>query len=96
MLFLAFLLCLVVAGVSGERKEKEFTVFNVVRFPNDVCTSQSNLNGTCYTASECTAKGGEERGNCASGFGVCCVSKSLSVILQSSLPTICRMSEESH
>ena len=73
MLFLAFLLCLVVAGVSGERKEKEFTVFNVVRFPNDVCTSQSNLNGTCYTASECTNLGGSASGSCASSFGVCCV-----------------------
>merc|ERR1712029_187598 len=32
------------------------------------------MGGTCYTASECTAKGGQERGPCASSFGVCCVS----------------------
>ena len=73
-----------------------FSIFQIVKFNNDHCNAIDGTIGTCYTASECTAKGGEERGNCASGFGVCCVSKSLSVILQSSLPTICRMSEESH
>lgn len=28
--------------------------------------------GTCYTASECSTKGGTVDGNCAAGFGVCC------------------------
>ena len=32
-----------------------------------------NRNGTCYTATECGEKGGTASGNCASGFGVCCI-----------------------
>lgn len=48
-------------------------VFNVVRFPNSACGSANNFNGTCYTASECSALGGASSGSCASGFGVCCV-----------------------
>ena len=47
-------------------------VFSVIKFPNDVCTGQNGLNGTCYTSEECTAKGGSASGTCASGFGVCC------------------------
>lgn len=48
-------------------------LFNVVKFPNAPCAGTSALNGTCYTESECTAKGGSTSGACASGFGVCCV-----------------------
>ena len=47
-------------------------VFNVIKFPNDVCTGSNGLNGTCYTSEECAAKGGSSSGACASGFGVCC------------------------
>ena len=52
-----------------------FSVFQIVKFNNDACNAVDGTMGTCYTASECTAKGGTERGPCASGFGVCCVSK---------------------
>ena len=52
-----------------------FSVFQIVKFNNDACTAVDGTMGTCYTDSECTTKGGEERGNCASGFGVCCVGK---------------------
>ena len=52
-----------------------FSVFQIVKFNNDACTAVDGTMGTCYTDSECTAKGGEERGKCASGFGVCCVGK---------------------
>ena len=47
-------------------------MFNVIKFPNDVCTGSNGLNGTCYTSEECAAKGGSSSGACASGFGVCC------------------------
>ena len=33
------------------------------------------LSGTCYSSWECDDKNGEASGNCASGFGRCCVSK---------------------
>ena len=32
-----------------------------------------NRNGTCYSATECSDNGGKASGNCASGFGVCCL-----------------------
>jgi len=47
-------------------------IFQVVRFPNDVCAG-STRNGTCFTAEECSNKGGSNEGTCASGFGVCCI-----------------------
>ena len=49
------------------------SVFNVVTFPNSACGASSGYNGTCFTASECTSKGGSASGTCASSFGVCCV-----------------------
>merc|ERR1712038_1210094 len=57
---------------DGEKRDaKVLPVFQVVKFPNDVCKGSSR-NGTCYTAEECTSKGGTNDGSCASGFGVCC------------------------
>merc|ERR1719415_129498 len=63
---------------SLSRKEKHFSLFSVVTFKNDECTSESTLTGgarqgTCYSTSECSDKKGMASGNCASGFGVCCV-----------------------
>jgi len=56
------------------RNKKIFSLFNVVTFRNDGCTStDSNRNGTCFTSTECQDKGGRALGNCAAGFGVCCV-----------------------
>jgi len=56
----------------GERNEKLFNVFTIVRFKNDPCQGSSNRNGTCYTESECSDRGGSNAGSCAQGFGVCC------------------------
>merc|ERR1712024_326716 len=54
---------------------KTLSLFSIVQFPNQQCTgaSSSTTYGTCYTSSECSAKGGSADGNCAAGFGVCCV-----------------------
>lgn len=60
-------------GESSSRLDRQFSVFNVVTFPNSVCAASSGYNGTCYSSSECTAKGGTASGTCASSFGVCCV-----------------------
>ena len=35
--------------------------------------SDVNLQGVCYTKQECDDLGGEEDGNCAAGFGSCCI-----------------------
>lgn len=76
-LLLLSLLC--VAGAAAEglnvtaRQDKTLSVFNVVKFPNSVCAATSGYNGTCFSSSECIAKGGTASGTCASSFGVCCV-----------------------
>lgn len=76
----ASLICLTQAesenGASAEknfRKSKLLPIFQVVNFPNDLCGSSDNRNGTCYTSEECSNKGGSSLGSCASGYGVCCV-----------------------
>ena len=38
-----------VEKVESERDSKIFSVFQIVRFPNDVCEGSSR-NGTCFTA----------------------------------------------
>jgi len=59
---------------DGERGDgRNIPIFNVISFPNSPCAATSGFNGTCYTASECTSKGGTSGGSCASSFGVCCV-----------------------
>ena len=62
-------------NVTESRSGKTFSLFSIVQFPNQQCTasSSSSTYGTCYTSSECTTKGGSADGNCAAGFGVCCV-----------------------
>jgi len=68
---------LTIASHVAERKRdgKAFSLFSIVQFPNQQCTGSSSTTtyGTCYTSSECSAKGGSADGNCAAGFGVCCV-----------------------
>ena len=50
------------------------TLLTPFRFPNGVCVSSSQgRNGTCYAAEECSNRGGTAGGNCAGGYGVCCV-----------------------
>jgi len=71
-----------------QRKEKHFSLFSVVTFKNEECTSLSTLAGgarygTCYTTTECTDKSGTSSGNCASGFGVCCIFIDTSVTTKS-------------
>jgi hypothetical protein len=58
---------------QGRSGKTALGLFNVVTFPNNVCSSSSGYNGTCYTATECTSLGGTSSGSCAQSFGVCCV-----------------------
>jgi len=68
-----------VCTVAGDEKlGKHFSLFSVVTFGNEECTSSSSVaggatEGTCYSSTECSDKNGMSAGNCASGFGVCCV-----------------------
>merc|ERR1711935_1022123 len=73
-LFTLVIVCVAEPNVetTQTREGKILPVFQVVKFPNDVCSGASR-NGTCYTSEECSTKGGASDGSCASGFGVCCV-----------------------
>jgi len=70
----------VAKSLVSKAKPKQFSLFTVVTFPNNQCTSKSGSTtgatyGTCLSNTECSTKGGTVDGNCASGFGVCCVFK---------------------
>lgn len=60
------------ANSSAAARESR-ALFSVVKFPNDACTATNGLIGTCLTSTECTSRGGSSGGNCAAGFGVCCL-----------------------
>merc|ERR1711953_628549 len=100
----------VAKAAEGGRKGKVFSLFNVIQFNNGPCqststsTGSSNRNGTCYTENECTSKGGSVAGNCAAGFGVCCVfttdetSDTISATVPNgaTIPTICGVNTGEH
>jgi len=60
------------------KEPKAFSLFSVVTFPNAECTTDTTpaMTGICVTAEECSNSGdviAQAQGNCASGFGVCCM-----------------------
>jgi len=66
------------AVTADDKLAKHFSLFSVVTFGNEECTSDTSVaggatTGTCYSSTECSDKNGMSSGNCASGFGVCCV-----------------------
>jgi len=71
------LLCFsnLISAEEGNNSGKSLSLFNVVQFKNEGCqaVSDNNLQGVCYTAQECTDLGGSADGNCANGFGTCCI-----------------------
>merc|ERR1711876_131424 len=68
----------IVSVTAEDKLAKHFSLFSVVTFGNEECTSDTSVaggatTGTCYSSTECSDKNGMSSGNCASGFGVCCV-----------------------
>merc|ERR1711892_573192 len=66
------------ASAAAVPKGRVLGLFSVVTFPNDECTTISTpaMSGTCVTVEECSNSGDTiavASGNCASGFGVCCM-----------------------
>jgi len=57
---------------SKYRFVNPFSLFSFVQFPNTACSTDSRMDGVCYSEMECTEKGGTVDGTCASGFGTCC------------------------
>lgn len=60
-------------GNSETIRNLKAGIFDLIKFPNDICDGQGYRNGTCYTSSECSEKGGVADGSCAEGYGVCCI-----------------------
>jgi len=60
---------------SELKSPRSLSLFSVVKFPNRECQAKSDasLTGTCFSEEECSDKNGVKDGNCASGFGACCV-----------------------
>jgi hypothetical protein len=60
---------------AKSRDGKLFSLFAVVTFPNNQCqtVSDTSMFGTCLSSTECLTSGGTSDGNCAAGFGVCCM-----------------------
>jgi len=58
-------------------REGRLGLFSIVTFPNSECqsTKDKENKGVCYSSTECSGKGGHAEGNCAAGFGVCCIIK---------------------
>lgn len=50
-------------------------VFQIVEFEHVSCTSSSGLEGKCLHEYECKKSGGSTMGDCADGYGTCCVGK---------------------
>ena len=63
--------------VTLARTTKSFSLFSVVTFKNEECTTvmDSGMNGLCQSVNDCSENSGTASGNCASGFGVCCFYK---------------------
>jgi len=59
---------------TKDKEARQFSLFSIVTFKNDQCTTAGGLKGTCMTASECSGTG-TASGNCAASFGVCCYIK---------------------
>jgi len=70
---LAIFATAVYAEEPRDKAQKAIGIFNIVKFNNDVCDTGNQMNGTCYTAEECTNRNGVASGSCADGYGVCCV-----------------------
>jgi len=66
---------LLISGLVGQLAAvpSPLGLFTVVQFPNDACTATNGLTGTCVTSAQCSERSGTANGNCASGFGVCCL-----------------------
>jgi len=58
--------------IDGE-KIPRISLFNVVTFPNVNCVGTGSKNGTCYTKEQCKDRDGTEMGECAQGYGICCL-----------------------
>ena len=47
-------------------------LLTIVRFQNTACQGEQQDSGTCLAEQECSRRGGQSVGPCASGYATCC------------------------
>merc|ERR1712241_848170 len=78
-----FLLCLsssdgMELNARARNPQALLNIFQITTFPNEECTATNGLSGVCLSTSECDGLRGFADGNCAVGFGICCILSSSS------------------
>ncbi|XP_076311022.1 uncharacterized protein LOC143225461 [Tachypleus tridentatus] len=69
--FLAFFIL-----TKGQFQPSSFAgILNLVRYQNTNCIGSNGLEGICLSTAECSNRRGSRIGNCANGFGACCLEK---------------------
>lgn len=63
-------------------KTRFLDVFNMIEFDHVTCSSSDGLEGICVHSYECESSGGTDMGECADGYGTCCISKSYLMNIQ--------------
>ena len=60
------------ANVTREQRQLGLGLISIINFPNTECTDVEGVMGECYTATECSSRGGVSTSTCGNGIGVCC------------------------
>jgi len=64
--------------LGSQSKGRFFSLFNIVKFDNAPCTPEDGTDepqGVCYSEDDCNNRNSKYGGNCAAGFGKCCIVK---------------------
>lgn len=59
-------------GAGGGRPLTLPALLTIVRYQNTACQGEQQDSGTCLADQECTRRGGQSVGPCASGYATCC------------------------
>ena len=72
LIFLSEIKIVTPGSREGERRQLSLGLISIINFPNSECTDAEGVQGECYTATECAARGGTSSSTCGNGIGVCC------------------------
>lgn len=84
---------LVSAQFGGGRPLTLPALLTIVRYQNTACQGEQQDYGTCLSDPECTRRGGQSVGPCASGYATCC---SFKVSLEIEMSAVARTQVSSH
>ena len=72
LIFLSEIKIVTPGSREGDRRQLSLGLISIINFPNSECTDAEGVQGECYTATECAARGGTSSSTCGNGIGVCC------------------------